>query len=363
MKRDDLLCVPDVGLSGNKARKFWGLWESEISSSSCDEIVSYGGSQSNAMVAIAAIAHAKNIRFVYYVKKLGRFLRERPEGNLLRAKALGMHIVEVENDEYERLFGGREGGRSAVPDVIKRKIEEEINNGVGDGVGNGDGVQHRCLWIPQGGAADMARGGVEILAEEIYGFCTQLENSDTSVGCDGSSNGEERKSPIAIIVPSGTGTTAYYLNCALQKLLKSDNCDPDDITVVAVPNVGDTGYLHRQMANLQKHDANEDVTSLPTILEPKMKLDGTRKKYINFGKPEPFILKMWLELQEEHDLYVDLLYGAPTFHMVMPYLTTEGESVFKGKRVMYYHSGGLEGVSSQLNRYKQRGLIDSALVQ
>ena len=75
-------------------------------------VVSHGGPQSNAMVAIAAVVRYQNERlglsqenpqrkqFVYYTKKLPRFLRKTPSGNLFRATSLGTQILELSHAEY-----------------------------------------------------------------------------------------------------------------------------------------------------------------------------------------------------------------------------------------------------------------------
>lgn len=142
VKRDDLLRLPGSNVSGNKARKLYSL--NKIPSTkfpSC--IVSYGGPQSNAMVALAAIVHSKTNRahqqetacassdestlspqtddsstrkrFVYYTKTLPRFLRQQPSGNLFRAQTLGVELIELSHAEYDKLFGSESGGRSEPP--------------------------------------------------------------------------------------------------------------------------------------------------------------------------------------------------------------------------------------------------------
>jgi len=146
LKRDDLLRLPGSGVSGNKARKLYSL--NEMPSKDFPNcVVSYGGPQSNAMVALAAIVHSKNYetrseemntadetsgagpqtdsqpslkdaakkRFVYYTKNLPRFLRNQPNGNLYRAQTLGMELVELTHAEYNNLFGSETGGRPEPP--------------------------------------------------------------------------------------------------------------------------------------------------------------------------------------------------------------------------------------------------------
>lgn len=128
-KRDDLIQLPGSGVSGNKARKMLAL--NQIPATDFPEcIASYGGPQSNAMLAIAAIVHSKNLeldllmgkngtngtldndfvpsysprRFVYYTKTIPRFLKQNPSGNFFRAKMLGMEMVEFTNDKYNDFF-------------------------------------------------------------------------------------------------------------------------------------------------------------------------------------------------------------------------------------------------------------------
>jgi hypothetical protein len=153
-KRDDQLKLAGgAPISGNKARKMVALNDLDTADfPSC--IVSYGGPQSNAMLSLAAIVHFQNQkavarqrqqqeagqdgsekseknqlgtpaeqtslplkRFVYYTKKLPRFLRNQPNGNLFRAKALGMELIELSSEEYGNLFGGEWGGPTQPPAI------------------------------------------------------------------------------------------------------------------------------------------------------------------------------------------------------------------------------------------------------
>ena len=146
IKRDDLLRLERSNVSGNKARKMLAL--NQIPADDFPKcVVSYGGSQSNAMLALAAVVQSKNAevtaagitndtqygeemsedeseqqesalrekRFVYFTKKLPRFLKKNPSGNFFRAKALGMEVIELSNDDYNHLFGGDSGGKPDAP--------------------------------------------------------------------------------------------------------------------------------------------------------------------------------------------------------------------------------------------------------
>jgi hypothetical protein len=151
IKRDDLIHLTDSNVSGNKARKMLALNEIPVEDFP-DSIVSYGGPQSNAMLALAAIVNSKNVqkedanqipdeemstdsssvsndvigekgkgkkRFLYYTKKLPRYLRKQPNGNLLRSLSLGMELVELSHEKYQHLFGGYDGGSPSPPPELE----------------------------------------------------------------------------------------------------------------------------------------------------------------------------------------------------------------------------------------------------
>ncbi|HEY9203027.1 MAG TPA: 1-aminocyclopropane-1-carboxylate deaminase, partial [Sulfurimonas sp.] len=60
VKRDDLI---DPFLAGNKYRKLYTLLQTP--SQKLKTVISYGGTQSNAMLAIAAMCKSKGWEFIY----------------------------------------------------------------------------------------------------------------------------------------------------------------------------------------------------------------------------------------------------------------------------------------------------------
>jgi len=396
VKRDDLLRLHGSNASGNKARKMLVLGEMIPAEDFPDVVVSYGGPQSNAMLALAAICAAKNSellsneqqqdeddkdglselladsenfsnddddysidgttfkeseksaqvrlqvmerpdeislrtpeprkRFIYYTKKLPRYLRNQPNGNLLRAKTLGMELVELSHAKYQELFGGPNGGPAEPPAELEPPIP-----------GN-------SIWVPQGGFSSSAIPGVRRLANEIATFWIK--------------NGE---GPLAVVVPAGTGTTAFFLQRELNRLSEEDQRQRD-IRVIAVPCIGDDAYLRRQMMYLDKSCGGSGaVHDLPDILLPRFR-ENQSKGYFTFGVPSKEILDVFREMEKDHGIFLDLLYGAPTWALLLPHLSSQASvnvsgSPTVGKQIMYLHCGGLEGVSSQLTRYKHQGLI------
>ena len=199
VKRDDLL---DEDLSGNKYRKLYKLLNTP--SQNYKRIISYGGSQSNAMASIAALCKRKNWKFLYLTKTISTTLKENLEGNLKFALADGMALVEVDQTKY----------REAVQSLYMPTSHEE-----------GD------LILAQGGADIGAQEGVAQLAREIEIW-----------------QDKEKISKLTVVTPSGTGTTALFL----ARYLPHAN-------VITTPLVGSKGYLLEQMKALASTPSNLNI--------------------------------------------------------------------------------------------------------
>ena len=118
----------------------------------------------------------------------------------------------------------------------------------------------------------------------------------------------------------------------------------------------------------------QDAEDIPTVLVPSPEQStAPAKKYFTFGKPEREILDTFQKLRQL-DLVVDLIYGASSFAILLRHFRDENEirsmdvlfdpfRPFDGREIMYVHSGGLEGINSQLLRYKYEGMIEIDDVQ
>ena len=98
VKRDDLI---DPYLAGNKYRKLYTLLNTP--KEKYDTIISYGGTQSNAMLAIAALCKRKQWHFIYYSKPVSKQQKESSLGNYAQAISLGMQHIEIEYAPIEIL--------------------------------------------------------------------------------------------------------------------------------------------------------------------------------------------------------------------------------------------------------------------
>jgi 1-aminocyclopropane-1-carboxylate deaminase/D-cysteine desulfhydrase-like pyridoxal-dependent ACC family enzyme len=257
IKRDDLLRP----LSGNKARKL--QYFIDLDWTPYKAVISYGGAQSNAMLALARLARIKHCPFVYYTRPLPAWLRDSACGNLRMALDLGMELRETDNFQLIPKPAG-------------------------------------SLFIPQGVAMPEAEPGMQQLADEINAFAKHRQLDDLSV-----------------FMPSGTGTTALYLQQHL------------NYTVYTTPCVGDEAYLREQFNSLSA-DRHPQILDLP-------------QKYV-FAKPYPEFFAIWQALRNATGIAFDLLYDPKAWLVI--------EQHPELSPLLYIHCGGTEGNASMLARYQ-----------
>ncbi len=246
VKRDDLI---DPFLAGNKYRKLYTLLQTP--SNRLKKIISYGGTQSNAMLAIAAMCKSKGWEFTYYTKPISQIQKEQKVGNYFHSIALGMNHVEVAYELYKEFV-------SSLAIIIESDT----------------------FIIDQGGAVIEAKEGLDVLAKEIRDAKLEVKSLAT---------------------PSGTGTTALFLALAMP-----------EYKIYTTPCIGDIEYLKEQMRAL--HEIPENLIILkpskkyhfaklyPEFLEIYKKTLDAGVEFDLLYSPS-----MWLSLleqTEEHILYI-----------------------------------------------------------
>jgi 1-aminocyclopropane-1-carboxylate deaminase/D-cysteine desulfhydrase-like pyridoxal-dependent ACC family enzyme len=184
VKRDDLI---DPYLAGNKYRKLYTLLKTPPQY--FKTIISYGGTQSNAMLAIAKMCFDKGWEFIYYTKQVSKTQKEQRYGNYYHALKLNMKHKEIPNELYRDFIASLRVNRD-----------------------------EKTFIIDQGGAVLEADEGLKVLADEIV---------DAQIGIK------------SLATPSGTGTTALFLALNLPSY-----------TVYTTPCIGDVEYLKKQMHSL-----------------------------------------------------------------------------------------------------------------
>lgn len=266
LKRDDMI---DPDFSGNKARKFYYFLQHDFPA--IDKLVSYGSAQSNAMYSLSVLAKMKGWEFEYIVDHVADYLKEHPHGNYKAALENGM-LLRQDQQPFPELVEGKE-----------------------------------TLFIEEGGQQKEAEFGIRLLAEEITLW--QIE---------------EGVKELNIFLPSGTGTTALFL----QKHLPLNR-------VYTTACVGDKSYLKKQFLALE-----EDESYHPEIL-------NVEKKH-HFGKLYKENYKIWLKLQQQTGVEFDLLYDPFGWRVLLAH-----PEVFSTP-TLYIHQGGVLGNESMLPRYERK---------
>jgi len=266
IKRDDLL---SKDFSGNKARKFHYFLDHEFPK--IKKVISYGSAQSNAMYSLSVLAKKRGWEFEYYVQHISSYLSDNPHGNYRCALENGMKL-QVEEEK-----------------PLREKLESDAT-----------------LFIEEGGRDFYAEYGLKVLAEEIAIW-----------------QEEQGIAELNIFLPSGTGTTALFL----QKNSKN--------RVYSVSCVGGSEYLKKQFYMLEK-----DETFHPEIIDPSKKR--------HFGKLYRESYNIWLELQDKMGVEFDLLYDPHGWLTLL-----ENPQIFS-LPTLYIHQGGLMGNESMLARYQRK---------
>lgn len=269
VKRDDLL---DSSFSGNKARKL--AYFLTHPNPKIDTLISYGGNQSNLMYSLSCLAQLNNWRFIYYTRQISYQAKLNLDGNLAASLANGMQII---------------------PSSLNiNQLAQQLENNLSD----------NQLLIHQGGAQSEAEFGIKQLADEIRHWSKQQSLPE-----------------LAIFLPSGTGTSALYLQKHLTNFkVHTTNC------------VGTPEYLLEQFKNL---DPNS--TTFPTIL-PNLNY--------RFATPNLELFNLHQQLQTISNIEFDLIYDPVGWKILLQHL----EQI--NLPLLYIHCGGLIGNPSMLKRYQ-----------
>ena len=319
LKRDDLFSLGDesaslssdgnsdtssprnrpLGLSGNKARKLRYFLQADFRH--IRRLVSYGSAQSNMLYSLSCLAQIKGWSLDFYTDHIAQNLRNNPCGNYAAALANGAQILALGDKAAD-------AGQS-LGEFVRSNYAPDA-----------DSPDSEALFIPEGGHSDFAELGVQQLAAELDDWVVEKNLANPKV-----------------MLPSGTGTTALYL----QKHL--------DFDVLTCACVGSPEYLSRQF-----NDLTADTSDHPKILPPPAGVAGQVKKY-HFGKCYPEFYAIWHELKEQTGISFELLYDPLGWLSLLEYLNqNSSESSPNKESIIYLHQGGLLGNESMLPRYKRQ---------
>ena len=299
VKRDDLFfghSKGELGLNGNKGRKLQHYINADLPD--ITTIVSFGSAQSNMLYSLSCLARLRGWKLDFYTDHIAESLIKNPNGNYAAALDNGTQI-------------------HAVGEIAKAK-----NQNLATYVKTNYSVDSSMLFIPEGGHSAFAEQGVKSLADEIKNWVIEKSITDPKV-----------------MLPSGTGTTALYL----QKHLSFE--------VLTCACVGSANYLQQQFFAL-----SDDECHHPTILLPPKNAKDNIKKY-HFGKCYPEFYRIWQELEQQTNISFELLYDPLGWLCLMEYVRERiDQSNGFNENLIYLHQGGLLGNQSMIARYKRKAL-------
>lgn len=266
IKRDDLL---DPHFSGNKARKFYYFLTHDFPH--IKRIISYGSNQSNAMYSLSILAQIKGWEFIYFCDHIPEFLKVNPIGNYKYALQNGMKVMES-----------------------KQKHKDSLSV-----------VDEYSLHVEEGGRQSEAQEGIKILADELI---ADIKKANI-------------QNPY-LFLPSGTGTTALFLQKYLPFKVFTCSC------------VGDEVYLQKQFELLSLNGP------FPTILK------GMQKYH--YGKLYVKLYVLWQKIKEKMGIEFDLMYDPVGWSVFLEHI-----DLLEGTPI-YIHQGGILGNISMIERYKRK---------
>ncbi|QIR14411.1 1-aminocyclopropane-1-carboxylate deaminase/D-cysteine desulfhydrase [Shewanella aestuarii] len=303
VKRDDLL-HPDF--SGNKARKFFHFLKSN-NNNHVKCVVGSGSAQANSLYSLSVLAKLKGWDLDYYVSHISDALTQQllsvspVNSNYVQAVKNGANVKAV--NWSDKRFNQCQHLDDAVEQL---KSDYYLHYG-----------KQEVLFIPEGGRCEYAKTGVAILASEIINWAIEYDIDK-----------------LTVFLPSGTGTTALYLQQSI-----NEKCDQHlDIKVMTCSTVGGDDYLVSQFRRL-----SSTISCFPEIVT-----DGN--KY-HFGKLYLNLFELWQEVLATTGITFDLLYDPIGLAVLKHQLQTRA---LLGREVLYIHQGGLLGNVTMLPRYLRK---------
>jgi 1-aminocyclopropane-1-carboxylate deaminase/D-cysteine desulfhydrase-like pyridoxal-dependent ACC family enzyme len=276
VKRDDLM---NTLYPGNKFRKLFSvIHQLQQPNHNKKQVISFGGRQSNHMLAVAHLAKEFGLKYLYYTPPSSNASQSHTAGNLYESLNLGMNLIEDSRDFL----------------TILKELPKD----------------NESIIIPQGGKGEFAEIGIQILAKEIENDIATLNLSK----------------PVSVILPSGTGTTSFFL---AKHLSHNNQITVYTNSVVMAKNSFETEL--NKMKNLYGSD------QLPIIIE-------TKEKY-KFAEPSKELFNLYCYLKQ-HFIEFDLIYAPPTWKAIL-----ENWQTFKDTEILYIHTGGVSGNVTQKSRY------------
>ena len=265
VKREDLI---HPSISGNKWRKLEGFLESYRHSG----ILTLGGPFSNHLHAIASLCKVLSIPLVCLVRGQDADLHN---PTLSDVQKWGGKVIKLDRSTFRAIRS-----RNSLPEDLRRQYRD-------------------WCFIPEGGLGDGAILGIKHLALEIG---RQFD-----------------RWPDIIVLPMGTGTTAYILRHFI----------PATTRMLGVRAVIDSGLRDRLKQRF------------PSLISEGYLEIIEGYEWGGFGRYDASLLEWMDGIASRLQLPLDLVYNSKAFYALYD-LISKGE-ISSDQSILYLHTGGLQG--------------------
>lgn len=305
IKRDD---CSGVELSGNKARKLEFLMAEAVANGH-DCVTTIGGLQSNHCRATAAAARLVGLQphLVLLVrdKELGQEVGM--QGNLMTSRLLGARLHLCPASEYLRY-----GGNLAAMDKLNEACAAQLRS-----------EGHNPYVVPVGGTCPLGTWGYLDAVEELHAQCLsqQLEFDH-------------------VVVAAGSGGTAAGLAVGLHL-----SPLPSRLHAVNVQHVPSAYY--------ELIDSEAEALGVRGQGRARDWLSIHNGGGLGYGIASGAELDMIAQVASASGVILDHVYtGKALFHFVEH--ARANPEAFRGKRVLFWHTGGLPGLGAKMGEVLAR---------
>jgi len=318
-------------LEGNKYWKAQYLLADNAVNNNTKHIYSHGGYQSNAMLALAQLCHYNNINFTYITRRPPQHMRDKLHDNFSRGNSNFERVLHLQRQAQQQ------EQQQYFINIIECQSKIEYDSEIAKAKHQSNGV-----FVSQGIAEPQAEIG-------IIDYVNRLKQALAT------HNDENHQ--LILIVPSGTGTTAYFIAKHFT-----------DAQVLTTPVYGSEEDLMSQLQLLmskereQQQQTQQGQYKLPSNLVIIKQQDqwsksnrgstsntSSRHKFAQLNQDYlqayEYVLK-----ETTGTLEIDLIYAPPTLLNTMHYIATNYNS--NNTRIVYIHTGGTSGNASMLERYR-----------
>eukprot|EP00980_Cylindrotheca_fusiformis_P009496 scaffold2076_cov106-Cylindrotheca_fusiformis.AAC.5 len=316
IKRDDMSGGVETG--GNKIRKLEFLLADALARN-FDSVVTIGGEQSNHCRATAAAARMIGLEPHLILRtKRADAIREEPNdigftGNILFDRMVGSSIYTCTPGEY---------GRIGSQEMVARLCEhlKGMNNG------------RNPYPIPVGGSNGLGTWGYINGVDELV---TQWNSIDSTPSLD------------HVVFACGSGGTASGIGLGLGLAYADSDTPPPQVHAIGVCDSPDYFYGHVSEIADEMGLSLPEGTAIETFVREHLIVHQGKGRGYAVSTPEE--LDFITNFAIETGIVLDPVYSGKALYTFFKELEEGEEETYRGKNILFWHTGGALGLYEQGN--------------